>query len=419
MQKYSAQIYPLTNEKNTQNNTKEFAVEVIDQSTNILLVSDIKHPDVGVIKKSIESNEQRIVTINTPDEALKNLIDSQLIILYQPNRNFSALFQEIKKLNKNTFTFTGLQTDWSFLNSNQINFTKEISNQEELSVGDLNPNFDYFLTEDIGFSDFRPLNTFFGTLTILNKSEFLLDQYINGYRTESPLLAIIESNLRREAIWDGEGLWKWRAQSFIESQDHRKFDIFMGNIIQYLASNKRRSRLELNFKNIYYNNNSIKVSAQFFDKNFVFNPNANISITIKNMETKELFVSPLILKENFYEIDLSALNAGDYSFSVTLEDDVKLTRSGSFTIFDYNIEQQFLTADVSKLKRLATNTNGDISFLSDPYKVLEDLANNDSFNQVQKETQIIKPLIEFKYILMLIIISLSLEWLIRKYNGLT
>ena len=165
----------------------------------------------------------------------------------------------------------------------------------------------YFLTEDIGFSDFRPLNTFFGTLTILNKSESLLDQYINGYRTESPLLAIIESNLRREAIWDGEGLWKWRAQSFIESQDHRKFDLFMGNIIQYLASNKKRSRLELNFKNIYYNNNSIKISAQFFDKNFVFNPNANISITIKNMETKESFVSPLILKENFYEIDLSAL----------------------------------------------------------------------------------------------------------------
>ena len=419
LQKYSAQIYPLTNEKNTQNNTKEFAVEVIDQSTNILLVSDIKHPDVGVIKKSIESNEQRIVTINTPDEALKNLIDSQLIVLYQPNRNFSALFQEIKKLNKNTFTFTGLQTDWSFLNSNQINFNKEITNQKELSVGDLNANFSYFLTEDIGFLDFRPLNTFFGTLTILNKSESLLDQYINGYRTESPLLAIIESNLRREAIWDGEGLWKWRAQSFIESQDHRKFDLFMGNIIQYLASNKKRSRLELNFKNIYYNNNSIKISAQFFDKNFVFNPNANISITIKNIETKESFISPLILKENYYEIDLSTMEAGDYSFSVILEDDVKLTRTGTFTIFDYHIEQQFLNADVTKLTRLATNTNGDVSFLSDSYKVLEDLANNDSFKQIQKKSEIIKPLIEFKYILMLIIISLSLEWLMRKYNGLT
>lgn len=419
LQKYSAQIYPLINEKNIQNNTKNFAVEVIDQSTNILLVSDIKHPDIGVIKKSIESNEQRIVTINTPDKALKNLIDYQLIILYQPNRNFSVLFQEIKKLNKNIFTFTGLHTDWGFLNNNQINFTKEITTQEELTQGYLNSNFSYFLTEDIGFSDFRPLNTFFGTLTILNKSEFLLEQFINGYRTESPLLAIIESNLRREAIWDGEGLWKWRAQSYLESQDYRKFDLFMGNIIQYLTSFKKRSRLELNFKNVYYNNNSIKISAQYFDKNFAFNPNANILISIKNLETKEIFISPLILKENYYEIDLSSMNAGDYSFSVTLEDDVKLTRTGTFTIFDYNIEQQFLNADVTKLTRLATNTNGNISFLSDSNKVLENLANNYSFKQIQKESEIIKPLIEFKYILMLIIISLSLEWFIRKYNGLT
>jgi hypothetical protein len=137
------------------------------------------------------------------------------------------------------------------------------------------------------------------------------------------------------------------------------------------------------------------------------------------METKESFISPLILKENYYEIDLSAMNAGDYSFSLTLDDDVKLTRTGTFTIFDYHIEQQFLNADVKKLTRLATNTNGDVSFLSDSYKVLDDLANNDSFKQIQKESEIIKPLIEFKYILMLIIISLSLEWLIRKYNGLT
>ena len=419
LQKYSAQIYPLINEKNTKNNTKNFAVEVIDQSTNILLVSDIKHPDIGVIKKSIESNEQRIVTINTPDKALKNLIDSQLIILYQPNRNFSALFQEIIKLKKNTITFTGLQTDWVFLNNNQISFTKEITNQEELTQGDLNSNFGYFLTEDIGFSGFRPLNTFFGTLTILNKSEFLLEQFINGYRTESPLLAILESNFQREAIWDGEGLWKWRAQSYLESQDHRKFDIFMGNIIQYLTSYEKRSRLELNYKNVYYNNNSIKISAQFFDKNFVFKPNANILISIKNLETKEIFISPLILKENYYEIDLSTMNAGDYSFSVTLEDEVKFTRTGTFTIFDYNIEQQFINADVTKLTRLATNTNGNISFLSDSNKVLENLANNYSFKQIQKESKIIKPLIEFKYTLMIIIISLSLEWLMRKYNGLT
>eukprot|EP01045_Picozoa_sp_COSAG04_P047768 COSAG04_NODE_17997_length_454_cov_0.492958_1_plen_83_part_10 len=82
------------------------------------------------------------------------------------------------------------------------------------------------------------------------------------------------------------------------------------------------------------------------------------------------------------------MDAGDYSFSVILEDDVKLTRTATFTIFDYHIEQQFLNADVTKLTRLATNTNGDVSFLSDSYKVLENLANNDSFKQIQKNQKL-------------------------------
>ena len=419
LQKYSVQIAPLNNERNIQNNRKEFAIEVIDESTDIFLVSDIKHPDMGVLKKSIETNEQRIVTVYKPKEALRNIEEAQLIILFQPNSSFSELLQEIKKLNKNTFTFTGLQTDWNFLNKNQSNFSKEVTNQTELVGGELNPNFDYFFLEDLGFSNFRPLKTLFGDLTILNKNEVILDQYINGYRSESPLLAIIESNLQREAIWDAEGLWKWRAQSFLETKNHESFDNFMGALIQYLATNKNRSRFEINFKNIYYNNNSIKISAQYFDKNFVFNPNTTITIVATNLDTREQFTSPLILKRNYYEVDLSTLNAGDYSFSVTAEEDVKLTRTGSFTVFDYNVEQQFLNPDVTKLSKLATNTSGNISFLSEAAQILENLVDDESFKPIQKKSEKIKPLIEFEYILMLIIISLSLEWFIRKYNGLT
>ena len=37
----------------------------------------------------------------------------------------------------------------------------------------------------------------------------------------------------------------------------------------------------------------------------------------------------------------------------------------------------------------------------------------------QKSKQIVVPLIDFKFLLGLIIAALSLEWFIRKYNGLT
>lgn len=417
-EKYTAQINPITEEKNTINNSKQFVVEVIDQSTNVLIVSDIVHPDIGAIKRAIESNEQRKVTIKKPFEALSIVNDHQLIILYQPNRSFTNIYSEINKLNKNTLVFTGQQTDWYFLNNIQDNYIKEVTNQSENVVGILNKNYGAFVINDIDFSDYRPLKTLFGPLDIVVPYDNLLGQSIDGFETETSLLATTELNGSRNAIFDGEGIWKWRAQSFIESKNYNEFDIFFGKVIQYLASNKRRSRLEVSYENFYYNNKSIQISAQYFDKNFVFNSNANLSILITDSDSKQSFEYPLLLNENYYEIDLSNLKAGEYVFKVSVNDEIILTKNGAFTILDFNVEQQFLNPDVTKLSRVATNTKGKYFFISDSFLLIDTLIKDDRFMQVEISKEKIEPLIEWRYLLGLIILSLSIEWFLRKYNGL-
>ena len=417
-QKYTAQINPITEEKNTINNSKQFVVEVIDQSTNVLIVSDIVHPDIGAIKRAIESNEQRKVTIKKPFEALSIVNDHQLIILYQPNRSFTNIYSEINKLNKNTLVFTGQQTDWYFLNNIQDNYIKEVTNQSENVVGILNKNYGAFVINDIDFSDYRPLKTLFGPLEIVVPYDNLLGQSIDGFETETSLLATTELNGSRNAIFDGEGIWKWRAQSFIESKNYNEFDIFFGKVIQYLASNKRRSRLEVSYENFYYNNKSIHISAQYFDKNFVFNSNANLSILITNSDSKQSFEYPLLLNENYYEIDLSNLKAGEYIFKVSVNDEIILSKNGAFTILDFNVEQQFLNPDVTKLSRVATNTKGKDFFISDSFLLIDTLIKDDRFKQVEISKEKIEPLLEWRYLLGLIILSLSIEWFLRKYNGL-
>tara|TARA_B100000768_G_scaffold81094_1_gene76945 strand:- start:543 stop:2579 length:2037 start_codon:yes stop_codon:yes gene_type:complete len=416
--KYTAQINPITEEKNKINNNKQFVVEVIDQSTKVLIVSDIVHPDIGAIKRAIESNEQRKVTIKKPFEALSIVNDHQLIILYQPNRSFTNIYSEINKLNKNTLVFTGQQTDWYFLNNIQDNYIKEVTNQSENVVGILNKNYSAFVINDIDFSDYRPLKTLFGPLEIVVPYDNLLGQSIDGFETETSLLATTELNSSRNAIFDGEGIWKWRAQSFIESKDYNEFDNFFGKVIQYLSSNKRRSRLEVSYKNFYYNNKPIRISAQYFDKNFVFNSNANLSILVTNTGSKQSFEYPLLLKRNYYEIDLNNLKAGEYVFRVSVNDEIKLTRNGAFTILDFNVEQQFLNPDVTKLSRLATNTKGKSFFISDSFSLIDTLIKDDNFKQVEISKEKIEPLIEWIYLLGLIILSLSIEWFLRKYNGL-
>ena len=417
LQKYNAQILPLTDEKNKTNNSKQFAVEVIDQATNVLVVSKITHPDLGVLKKAITTNEQRTVTFKKPAEAVTALNDFQLVILYQPDRSFASVFAEIEKLNKNTWVISGLQTDWYFLNGAQDNFNKEASNQSDDVQAKLNNNYGTFAVDDIGFNNFPPLHTEFGALSISVPNEVMLEQTVSGIANGNPLLATMEINDKRDAIWDGEGFWRWRARSFLETESFKGFDDFIGNLVQYLASNKRRSRLEVTSETFYYNNNPIKISVQYFDKNYVFDGRSSLNISVKNKETEKQTVFPMLLRNNYYEVDLNSLPAGEYTFTVSVTNE-EVSSSGSFTILDFNVEQQFLNADVSKLRRVAKNTNGKAYFATQSDSLINALVENTNFQNIEKSEQKVVPLIDWKYLLALIVLALAAEWFIRKYNGL-
>jgi hypothetical protein len=99
--------------------------------------------------------------------------------------------------------------------------------------------------------------------------------------------------------------------------------------------------------------------------------------------------------------------------------DQTVRRSGNFTILDFNVEQQFLSAEATKLKKLAANTDGKAFFISEIEVMIDVLLNDNRYQQVQKREQKVVPLIDWKYLLGLIVLILSAEWFIRKYNGLT
>ncbi|MDP2685749.1 MAG: VWA domain-containing protein [Aequorivita sp.] len=417
LQKYTAQILPLSDEKNKTNNTKQFAVEVIDQATNVLVVSKIVHPDLGALQKAITTNERRTVTFKKPTEAVSSVNEHQLVILYQPDRSFAAVFTEIEKLNKNAWVISGLHTDWYFLNGAQDNFNKEASNQSDDVQAELNSNYGTFAVEDIGFESFPPLHTEFGALTISVPNEVMLGQTVSGISNGNALLATMEINGKRDAIWDGEGFWRWRASSFLQTESFQGFDDFIGNLVQYLASNKRRSRLEVSSETFYYNNNPIKISAQYFDKNYVFDGRASLNITVKNAETEKQTIFPMLLRNNYFEVDLNSLTAGEYTYTVSVANEA-VSSSGNFTILDFNVEQQFLNADVSKLRRVAQNTKGEAYFVTQNDVLINALIANTNYQNIERSEQKVVPLIDWKYLLALIVLALAAEWFIRKYNGL-
>ena len=414
---YKAQVVPLDNEKNTVNNVKNFAVEVIDQKTKVAIVSNILHPDLGALKKSIESNEQRNADILTTLEFLNKSNDYQLVIVYQPTNNFRTLFNEIDKLKLNKIVITGTKTNWALLNKLQSNYKQELTNQEEEYQPSLNQNYGTFIVDNLNFGEFPPLKGEFGETSFTVPFETILYKTINGTQIDEPLFATFEINDRREALILGEGLWRWRAQAYLNENSFNTFDNFMGKLVQYLSTNKRRTRLNVNYESFYNGNDNVRITSQFFNKNYEFEDNANLNITLKNKETDDVKSFPFVLKNTSYEIDLSGLEAGDYSFTVKVNNE-NISKSGELKILDYNVEQQFLNANVTKLQTLATHSEGTSYFIDNTSALANDLINDSRFATIQKSTKKVVPLIDWKYLLGLIALSLAAEWFIRKYNGL-
>ena len=416
LQIFKATITSKEQEKNTYNNTKNFAVEIIDQKTEVALISSISHPDLGAIKRSIESNAQRKVTIIKPNQ-IKSLSDYDIMILYQPNGEFKSIFDQNINAKINTWIITGNDTDYGFLNQNQTYFTFKMSGQKEDYLASFDSQFNLFALDNIGFEQFPPLENPFGAITAMGNITILLTSTIRNIPTNQPLLTFAENQGKRSAFLFGENIWKWRANTYVDKKSFADFDVFLDKTIQYLASNNSRKSLVVNHERFYNSGEGIEITAQYFNKNYEIDEKARLTITVTNTKTKQIKNYDLLRTSNAFKVNLDGLSAGNYSFSVK-ELNSNATYGSSFEVLDFDIEKQFVNPDWNKLNQLANQTKGKAYLSNQVDTLIKQLLADESYKAIQKTLVKKSPLIDWIWLLVLIASALASEWFIRKYNGL-
>lgn len=410
---YTSSIIPFNKEHNVLNNTKIFAVEIIDEQSKIGLVYDMLHPDIGMLKRSIETNKQRkvhMIDLNAPQLDQK---DMDVYILYQPNTKFQNIFTKISELNKNYFTITGTQTDWSFLNKIQNDFKGNIVQTTEKYFSIFDTKFSTFYLKDIGFSDFPPLENLFGNVIFSSSVQTILYNSVNGIEMNTPMLAVYSSENNRKAILFGENIWKWRSAYYAINKSFVPFDQFINSIIQYLSIHIRKVPIELDYEAFYHANEQVKIKAKIYDSNFNFDRNAALELTIIDVSESKSFV----LTGSDYEATVSNLKSGIYKFKV-MDLNSGNQANGSFTIGEFSVEQELSYANTGDLKLISKNSDGDSFYANQTDNLIKFLIQNKNFVSTQKEVKSTDSLIDWKWLLGLIIVYLSLEWFIRKYRGL-
>ena len=417
LQRFRAVLSPLTEEKLTTNNSVEFGVEVIDQQIKIAIISDSSHPDLGAFKAMLETQKNYEIELRSPKEFLKNANDYSVAVLYQPSNRFKSVYKAIEKYNMNTFTVGGTFTDWNFLNDIQSIFNQEFTTQTEVYQGTSNPSFEDFVLEPINFENYPPLATVFGSTTLKGQHNVLIYKKVNNISTQQPMLFSYSNAGKRHVVLLAEDIWKWRMYCFRQHQSFKKFDNYFKSIFQYLSTQKSINRLKVFHTSIFDGTERIAIYAQFFGENFEFNSNVDMEIEIKSKTLKAPLIFPMLVENRSYVANLESLQPGSYSYKVRLKNK-QFSKAGRFEILPFNIEAQFLNPNLAQLQQLALQTNGQLFYEDNVDNLISELLRNEQFKSIQKVEKKSVPLIHYKLLLLLLLLSLASEWFIRKYFGL-
>ena len=160
------------------NNSYTFGVDVLDQKSEIAIYYAVPHPDIGMLKRSIESDEQKEVVL-VPIEEFNREEDSYATrILFQPDQRFADLMGHINTLSASYLIISGINTDWDFLNS-QLNWlNKSSSGVVEVANPVFNKEFSPFFVEELSFNDWPPLSNQLGRTIMGAGTDVLFHQGI-------------------------------------------------------------------------------------------------------------------------------------------------------------------------------------------------------------------------------------------------
>ena len=116
-------------------------------------------------------------------------------------------------------------------------------------------------------------------------------------------------------------------------------------------------------------------------------------------------------------MDAGVFEKGRYSFKIKVKDS-PFHEKGVFNVLTSNLEDSYTVADHNFLRLLAQNSGGKIYASSD----IDNLVNEINSSYGSKKQIIFKEnakgIINFPWILLILLLLASCEWVVRKYNGL-
>lgn len=419
IQLYSVQLTTVNEETNKLNNTQNFVIEVIDTKEKIALISNAPHPDAAAIRECMEGNQNYELETFLIDNFTGSVKPYSLVILNQVVLSSPQGTKIMNDLNANG-------TPWFLISSNGSDKIPGASIQslspkmndaecylaKEFSLFTISENLKKYIKE------FPAVNTVFGNYNLTNSISTLMFQKIGVVETENPLLSFGINGEQKFGVFFGEGIWKWRLRDFADHQNHDLFNELIGKIIQYLSVKADKSFFRVNTKKIINENDEVIFDAEVYNNSYELVTNPEVTLVLTNNNNQQ-FNYTFTKINSSYQLNLGNLPPGEYTYkAITNNGSKALEQKGKITVKELFAEQTQLVADHQFMSQLAFKHDAKLFYPSQLSQLSQELLNNPNIKTITYTHKDISELIDLKSLFFILLGLLTLEWFIRKYNGL-
>ncbi len=425
LQRFRVVVGSLPDERTTVNNQRDFFIEVIDAKQKILILAASPHPDLATLKASFESNANYEVELKLSKAFNGNLDAFDMVVLHQlPSRAIqnNTYLRRVIDSKLPLMLVIGAQTNISALSQmTKLQDVRPRGAATNQVTAVYNPAFSLFrlnVETQQGLGLFPPLDAPFAEYALGGSAEALLYQRLGNIDTDYPLLIVGEQAGTRMAIWNGEGLWRWRLQDFVRRGSHETFDHLINQIVQFVTLKEDRRRFRVTqAADLWTENEEVRLFGELYNRSYQLVNEPEVQIEIRN-SAGDNFQYAFSRRGQQYFLNAGRLPVDDYRWTASTQfEGERYTASGQFSIQGIEKESFVLVADHQLLHQLAVQSGGTMVDRAKVAQLADQLENDQSLKPLYARVMQTRNAINLKWIFGFLLLLMTAEWAIRRYMG--
>ena len=426
-QRYRLSVQPVSGERNRANNTREAYVDVLDARQRVLILAAAPHPDVGALRRALDAAQNYETTFALSRDFDGDVSEVDLVVFHNLPAGAAEIGGVLAALDERgvgRWFVAGPRVDGRGLNAAQELLRVDVRpGQSNPAFPALNGGFRLFTLEPDwaqALATFPPLIAPFAEYGELTAGDVLLTQRIGQVETDYPLLAMGEVDGHKVGLLSGQGLWRWRLAEYQRTGAHEVFDGMVLATVNYLAlrADERAFRVA-SAERLYSTSDDVRLSAELYNASFELVNEPDVDVSITDAEGTE-YTYLMDRVGGAYRLRAGRLPAGQYAYRATTSyAGEAYAAEGSFTIRQLQLEDATAMADWALLRRLAAARGGEV-VAGGPEAIAalgERLLEADAARPVLYQSVQTRPLIDWTWLLGIVLALLAVEWFLRRRLG--